>query len=262
MSWVASRENQDIDRKYIVDTILWDEDPDQFLVCDENDIRSIPEDAFKKILASENFKSDEIKVYHLAMKWITSRGNQAQDRNYVLNTIKWDKIHARDLTKTVAVEGLLPASKIKLLADNWIDKFDGMHKTGCNGSGIIAIKIDSTAWSTGYNVGGYIWSFRVANNASYIQTSSTFTFARFNGGGCHAYIRFDGHLNARSVRCEANIKVRLSPFLKEDSNFVESLGKVVFENINEEKLISFGLVREVNPNLFGVFTIEIEAVSR
>ncbi|CAF1408971.1 unnamed protein product [Adineta steineri] len=246
MAWVASRGNQDIDRKYIVDTIVWDRDPDQFLVFNENDIQSLREDAFKKILASENFKSDEIKVYHLAIKWITSRGNQAQDRSYVMNTIKWDKIHARDLTKLVAVEGLLPATKVKLLMDNWIEKFEGMCKTGRNGCGIITIKVDSETWSTGHNVGGYIWSFRVVNDGRY---------------GCRAYIRFDGRLNARSVRCEAKIKVRLTPFLKEDSNFVVSLEMVVFENINEEKLINFGSVQEVNPKSFGVFNIEIEAVS-
>ncbi|CAF1418766.1 unnamed protein product [Adineta steineri] len=246
MSWVASRGNQDIDRKYIVDTILWDKDPDQFLGFDENDIRTIPEDAFKKILASENFKSDEIKVYYLAMKWIASRGNQDQDRSYVLNTIKWDKIHARDLTKLVAVEGLLPATKVKLLMDNWIEKFEGMCKTGRNGCGIITIKVDSETWSTGHNVGGYIWSFRVVNDGSY---------------GCSAYIRFDGRLNARSTRCEAKIKVRLTPFLKEDSNSVFNLEKVIFENINEEISIDFKSVREVNPKSFGVFVIEIEAVS-
>ncbi|CAF1418751.1 unnamed protein product [Adineta steineri] len=180
------------------------------------------------------------------MKWIASRGNQDQDRSYVINTIKWDKIHVRDLTKLVAVEGLLPASKIKLLTDNWIEKFDGMHKTGCNGCGIITIKSVLGAWSTGHNVGGYIWSFRVVSD----QWSQHM-----------AYIRFDGHLNARSVRCEANIKVQFTTFLKEGSNFVVSLEKVVFENINEEKFIDFRSVREVNATSFGVFIIEIEAVS-
>ena len=246
ITWVTSHGSLYIDWKYILDTIEWDEDPDHFLNSDENDIRSIPEEAFKKILVSENFKSDEIKVYHLAMKWISSRGNQIEYQKYILDTIKWHKIHARDLTQLVAVEGLLPVSKIKLLTDNWIEKYDKMNKTGCNGSGIITIRSTSEAWSTGHNVGGYMWSFRVVNDGSY---------------GCKAYIRFDNRLYARSIRCTANIKVALVPFEDEKLNFAVDLKAVVFKDTVEEKLINFESVREVNPESFGVFTIVIDAIN-